>query len=183
MTTHPCFDGHQHTRAIGRAHLPLVAACNIKCSYCSRKSSCAHENRPGISERVLSVEEALDRVAQLEQTNLKIIGLSGPGDPMAQPEKVFGFVRELRNRYGEHHEICISTNGLVLHRYIDELKALKVNYVTLTMNAVDADVLAQLVEWVSDEGVVHRAREASEVLIDAQRRSLEGVVAAGIRCK
>jgi len=32
---HPCFDADAHC-SVGRIHLPIAPACNIKCKYCSR---------------------------------------------------------------------------------------------------------------------------------------------------
>lgn len=183
MTIHPCFDGHQHSHIVGRIHIPLIPTCNIKCGYCSRKTSCAHENRPGVSEKVLSVEQSLELVASLRDTNLRIIGLSGPGDPFSDPQKVFTFIKMLREIYGDYYEICISTNGLVLYKYIDLLKEYKVNYITLTINTVNTDTLSDLVDWITEDGVVYQGKIGAERLLNAQLRSLKAVVEAGIRCK
>lgn len=181
--THPCFDGHQYSYTVGRLHVPLVPVCNIKCSYCNREISCVHENRPGISAKVLSVEEALTLISNMKNTNLKIIGISGPGDPLADPEKLFLFIRRLREIYDDYYEICISTNGLVLYEYIDLIQELNVNYITLTINTINYDILSQLVDWINDKGVIYQGKEAAERLLDGQMRSLEAVANAGIRCK
>lgn len=164
-------------------HIPLVPRCNIKCAYCNRRSSCAHENRPGLADKVLSVDEALSLVAEKRNTNLKIIGLSGPGDPFSDPQKLFDFMRRLREIHGDRYELCISTNGLTLHEHIGELRELNVHFITLTINAIDPDVLEPLVEWVKEKGVTYRGKEAAQRLLAGQMKSLKAAVVAGIRCK
>ena len=64
MKAHPCFSEEAHHR-FGRMHLPVAPACNIQCRYCVRKFDCANESRPGITSRVLTPEEAVDRVQAL----------------------------------------------------------------------------------------------------------------------
>src|SRR5664279_3378692 len=61
LKSHPCFSKEAHTR-FGRIHLPVAPACNIQCRYCIRKYDCANESRPGITSRVMTPYEALDRV-------------------------------------------------------------------------------------------------------------------------
>jgi nitrogen fixation protein NifB len=61
---HPCFTEVAHTR-FSRAHLSVAPACNIQCRYCIRKFDCANESRPGITSRVLTPEEAVERTRAL----------------------------------------------------------------------------------------------------------------------
>lgn len=180
---HPCFDGHEGAKGCGRVHVPLVGKCNIGCGYCTRKSWCANESRPGVAARIVTVEEGLALLGELGDTDLRIVGLSGPGDPFADPEKLLAFMREVRRVYGRGLELCVSTNGLVLHRYIDALVELEVGWVTLTLNALRPETASQIVDWVYVDGEVVRGLEAGRRLVEGQRRSLEAVLGAGLQCK
>ena len=47
-----------------------------------------NESRPGVTSRVLSPEEALDLVRKVMQEHpyVKVVGIAGPGEPLANPE-------------------------------------------------------------------------------------------------
>src|SRR5512137_2274959 len=86
---HPCF-GADH-KSTGRMHLAVAPRCNIKCGYCTRRHDCANESRPGVTSRLLTPEEALTRVRQAMESEIlgpviKVIGIAGPGDPLANEE-------------------------------------------------------------------------------------------------
>ncbi|MHC1682693.1 MAG: radical SAM protein [Clostridiaceae bacterium] len=180
---HPCFDGHEHSHTYGRIHIPLIGGCNIKCSYCNRKTNCSNESRPGVTTKVVSIEEGLEIIETTQNTNLRIIGIAGPGDPFSEPEKLFKFLGEIRERYGDKYELCISTNGLVVHQYINKLKELKVNYLTLTINSYNADTLSNLIQWINYKDVVYKGEKAAEILIENQFKSLKAIIDNGIKCK
>jgi nitrogen fixation protein NifB len=58
---HPCYGSEAHFK-FGRVHLPVAPACNIGCNYCVRKYDCANENRPGVTSKVLTAKEAIEKV-------------------------------------------------------------------------------------------------------------------------
>ncbi len=100
-TEHPCFGG-DHSKA-GRIHLPVAPGCNIKCGFCERKFDCANESRPGVTSRVLTPEQAVERVRLVKRhmekqggAQLKVVGIAGPGDPLANPRtfETFRLVKE-----------------------------------------------------------------------------------------
>ena len=66
-------------------HLPVAPRCNIQCNYCNRKYDCSNESRPGVTSEVLSPMEAADKVGKVLEKipELKVIGIAGPGDPLA----------------------------------------------------------------------------------------------------
>ena len=133
---HPCFNASASGQW-GRIHLPVAPECNISCAYCSRKTDCPNESRPGVCSRVLSPEEAADLVdhAVLHMPSLAVAGIAGPGDPLARPELTLRAFELVRRR---HHGLllCLSTNGLRLADYAADLKSLGVNHITVTINAV-----------------------------------------------
>ena len=49
-------------------------------------------------------------------------------------------------------KLCVSTNGLALPRAVDSLVELGVDHVTITMNAIDAHVGADIYDWVYFDG-------------------------------
>src|SRR5271169_1511883 len=109
--THPCFTEEAHHK-FGRIHLPVAPACNIQCRYCIRKYDCANESRPGITSRVMDPSEALERVRAVVERNgnISVIGIAGPGDPLAN-DATFETMHAIHKEF-PGLTLCVSTNGL-----------------------------------------------------------------------
>ena len=165
---HPCFDqeaSHSHARI----HLPVAPKCNIQCNYCNRKYDCVNESRPGVTSSVLSPMQAVFYLSALSDRieNISVIGIAGPGDPFANPIETLGTIRLIKAQYPEKL-FCLSTNGINLKPYIDEISELGVSHVTLTINAVNIDILSKIYSWVRSEQKVYRGKEAAKILLGKQ---------------
>ncbi len=180
---HPCFNAKVKGR-FGRVHLPVAPKCNILCNYCNRKFDCVNESRPGVTSSVLSPAQAiayLERVLEA-QPCITVAGLAGPGDPFANPKETMETLRLVRQRFPELL-LCLASNGLGLLPYLDELAELQVSHVTITVNAVDPEIGAKIYSWVRDGKVIHRGRQAAEVLLARQLDAIRGLKARGIVVK
>ncbi|PLX69494.1 MAG: nitrogenase cofactor biosynthesis protein NifB [Denitrovibrio sp.] len=169
---HPCYCKDAHDK-YARIHLPVAPACNIQCNYCNRKYDCSNESRPGVTSGILSPEQALEKVIMVEQSldNLSVVGIAGPGDALANPESTFQTLRLLK-AYNPKLIPCISTNGLNLPDYVDEIKELGISHVTVTMNAVDPEIGQHIYSWIHFKGVTYRGVDAANILL---QRQLEGI--------
>lgn len=183
ISRHPCYSEEAH-RFYARMHIPVAPACNIQCNYCNRKFDCVNESRPGVVSEVLTPEQAERKVrgvaAQLMQ--LSVVGVAGPGDPLANPEQTFDTFVRVRKHVPDV-SLCLSTNGLTLYRHVDEIMELGIRHVTITINAIDPEVGQAIYPWVSDEGVRYEGREAAELLISRQLLGLELLAKLGILVK
>ena len=95
LETHPCYTERAHHK-YARIHLPVAPGCNIKCGFCERRFDCANESRPGVTSKVLQPEQAVERVRIVKRhmarqggARLKVVGIAGPGDPLANPNASF----------------------------------------------------------------------------------------------
>ncbi|MDR2245894.1 MAG: radical SAM protein [Treponema sp.] len=179
---HPCFNGCGGK--FSRIHLPVAPACNIQCNYCVRKFDCPNESRPGVCTAILSPDEALDRFRRVKREirNLTVAGIAGPGDTLAN----FGQTRETFERIRREDPkitLCISTNGLLLPRYILELSDLGLSHLTVTINAVDPAVGEKIISFVDFEGRRLKGVEAASLLLNNQLEGLRRAAEAGMVCK
>jgi len=180
---HPCFN-KESKGSCGRVHLPVAPKCNIKCNYCNRKYDCVNESRPGVTSGVLTPPQALaymEKVLEAEP-RITVAGIAGPGDPMANPVETLETMRLLKERYPQLL-FCLSSNGLNMPPYLDELAALGVTHITVTMNAVDPDVGEKIYGWAREGKVVYRGRQAAERLIERQLESIRGAKERGMMVK
>lgn len=172
VANHPCYSVSGSHR-FARMHLAVAPACNIQCHYCNRKFDCCNESRPGVVSELLTPTQALHKAKYVAKKipQLSVIGIAGPGDPLANPQKTFKTLELLRQQMSDI-KLCLSTNGLTLPELIPDLLDVGVDHVTVTINTLDAYLAADIYEWVIFEGKKYRGIEAGQLLID---RQLEGV--------
>ncbi|MEB3216034.1 MAG: nitrogenase cofactor biosynthesis protein NifB [Nostocales cyanobacterium 94392] len=183
IAKHPCYseDAHHH---YARMHVAVAPACNIQCNYCNRKYDCANESRPGVVSELLTPEEAAQKVLIVagKIPQMTVLGIAGPGDPLANPEKTFRTF-ELINSQAPDIKLCLSTNGLMLPDYVDRIKELNVDHVTITINMVDPEIGAKIYPWVHYKRKRYRGIEAARILHERQMEGLEMLREADILCK
>jgi len=183
MDRHPCFNAAVKG-VYGRAHLPVALKCNIKCNYCNRKYDCVNESRPGVTSSVLTPFQAvryMERVLEREP-RITVAGIAGPGDPFANPKETLETMRLLRKRFPDLL-LCLSTNGLNLPPYLDEVAEIGVSHVTITVNAVDPEIGQKIYGWIRDGNVVYRGLEGAKLLLGRQIESIKGLKKRGVTVK
>jgi nitrogenase molybdenum-iron protein alpha/beta subunit/MoaA/NifB/PqqE/SkfB family radical SAM enzyme len=180
--THPCFNGCASGYA--RMHLPVAMNCNIKCNYCVRKYDCPNESRPGITSRVVTPIEALEKYLSAKEKfpNLTVAAIAGPGDALADFEKTRETLSLIREADSDV-TFCLSTNGLLLPYYADELFNLGVSHVTVTMNAVNPSIGAMIYEKINFMGESYSGETGAALLLANQLAGISRLKALGMVCK
>lgn len=183
LSRHPCFN-HEARKNSARIHLPVAPHCNIQCRYCKRGFDCINESRPGVSSTILSPDQALHYLEETVQRDprITVVGIAGPGDPFANAKETMATLRGVRNRFPQML-LCVASNGLNVAEYADELAELEVSHVTLTINAVDPAIGAQIYAWVRDGKQIFRGLAAAEHLWERQQAAIKALKAHGITVK
>jgi nitrogen fixation protein NifB len=167
-------------------HLAVAPRCNIKCGYCSRLHDCANESRPGVTSRLLTPSEAIQKVRDVMASEIlgpliKVIGIAGPGDPLANDEtfETFGMVE----KEFPHLIKCMSTNGLLLPEKLEILDELNLCSVTVTVNALDPEVGSRIYSHILYHGKRYSGREAAEILVANQLEGIKKAADCGMTVK
>ncbi|MGP6156160.1 MAG: nitrogenase cofactor biosynthesis protein NifB [Vulcanimicrobiaceae bacterium] len=183
VKNHPCYSEEAHHH-YARMHVAVAPACNIQCNYCNRKYDCANESRPGVVSEKLTPEQAAKKVLAVASTipQMSVLGIAGPGDPLANPEKTFRTF-ELIAKTAPDIKLCLSTNGLMLPDHVDTIKAFKVDHVTITINMVDPEIGAKIYPWIFYNHKRYTGVEAARILSQRQLLGLEMLTERGILCK
>ncbi len=180
---HPCFSttAEGHARS-ARLHLPVSPGCNIDCSFCKRDFN-RRDQRPGVATRLLTPDQAVgivERALSLCPT-LSVVGIAGPGDPLATPHALDTF-RRVHARWPDLI-LCLSTNGLMLPQRIDEIAAAGVSTLTVTVNAVDPAIQAQITPKIAWQRRRLDGIAAAERLIANQLQGIARAAALGMTIK
>ncbi|BBA37344.1 nitrogenase cofactor biosynthesis protein NifB [Methylocaldum marinum] len=183
VKNHPCYSEEAHHH-YARMHVAVAPACNIQCNYCNRKYDCANESRPGVVSEKLTPEQAAKKVLAVASTipQMTVLGIAGPGDPLANPEKTFKTF-ELVAKYAPDIKLCVSTNGLTLPDHVERLSKYNIDHVTITINMVDPEVGAKIYPWVYYNKKRYHGVEAAKILTDRQLQGLEMLTERGILSK
>jgi nitrogen fixation protein NifB len=180
---HPCFTASAHGKW-GRIHLPVAPDCNISCAYCSRKTDCVNESRPGVCSRILDPEEAAHTVdeAVRKMPSLAVAGVAGPGDPLANRELTLRTFELVRRNHPDLL-LCLSTNGVALADCAPDLKALSIGHVTITLNAASLSTAARIYQSLHLNGRSLRGLEAAEIILERQNMALAALERLSITVK
>ncbi|WP_246701022.1 radical SAM protein [Rhodopseudomonas sp. BR0M22] len=180
---HPCFSttAEGHSRS-ARLHLPVSPGCNIDCAFCIRDFN-RRDQRPGVATRLLTPEQAVDIVdrALALCPTINVVGIAGPGDPLATPHA-------LRTFAGVHARwpdlvLCLSTNGLMLPERIDDIAAVGVRTLTVTVNSVDPLIQARITPKIAWQRKRLDDVAAAERLIANQLDGIARAAALGLTIK
>ena len=180
---HPCYseDAHHH---YARMHAAVAPACNIQCHYCNRKYDCANESRPGVVSELLTPDQAVKKVMAVAASipQMTVLGIAGPGDPLANPERTLSTFRQLSDKAPDI-KLCVSTNGLALPELVDDLCQHNIEHVTITINCIDPEVGANIYPWIFWKNRRIKGIKAARILIAQQQRGLEMLVKRGVLVK
>ncbi|MDD3311614.1 radical SAM protein [Pseudodesulfovibrio sp.] len=172
--SHPCF-GMTSRSKVGRLHLPVAPRANARIRFA-----------PGAKAAPAMLPE--EAVSWLEGelsaggTPVGIVGITGPGDPMATPDATLRTLRMVRGRHPEI-SLCLTTVGIGVERYAEALKAVGLSHVTLLVDAVDPAVAEGLYAWIRPSTRTMPLPAAARVLVDEQTRAVKALKAAGVAVK
>jgi len=180
---HPCYSEEAH-HYFARMHVAVAPACNIQCNYCNRKYDCANESRPGVVSERLTPEQAVRKVIAVanDVPQFAVLGIAGPGDACFDFEKTKKTF-QLVQKHIPDVKLCLSTNGLALPEHVDEIAAMNIDHVTITINMVDPEIGAKIYPWIYHNGKRYAGLEASTILHERQMLGLSMLAERKILCK
>ncbi|HWR07877.1 nitrogenase cofactor biosynthesis protein NifB [Sporomusa sp.] len=180
---HPCYSFNAHHK-FARMHLPVAPICNISCNYCNRKYDCVNESRPGVTSEILTPAQSLEKFIRVkaEIPHLSVVGIAGPGDALANWEAVTGSIRLIKAKSPETI-FCLSTNGLMLPHYGQDIIDLGIKHVTVTVNCLEPAIGARIYRHIHYLGKYYAGENAAELLIGNQLKGIKLLADHGILVK
>jgi nitrogen fixation protein NifB len=133
---------------------------------------------------VLTPELAAKKFAWVksEIDELSVVGIAGPGDALAEWQSTKETIQKIKAMNADII-FCLSTNGLLLPYYAQEIVDLGIGHVTVTVNAIDAEIGAKIYRHVIYKNKYYQGVEAAKILLKNQLSGIEYLTAHGILVK
>ncbi|MGL1890981.1 MAG: radical SAM protein [Spirochaetaceae bacterium] len=182
QSKHPCFN-KEAAKSYGRVHLPVAPECNVQCNFCNRDYDCVNESRPGVTSSILSPGQAawfFDEISA--DIPISVAGIAGPGDPFSDPAPTLNTMRLIRESHPDTL-LCISSNGLNLLGSVNDLAEIGVSHVTITVNAIKAEIGEKIYGWIRVGKRIFRGKEAATLLLENQLAAIASLKDHGITVK
>jgi len=112
---------------------------------------------------------------------LKIAAISGPGEPLANPES-FDVMRMIR-QHEMSLKLCISTNGILVANRLEDLIHLDVETISVSISTTNPATAQRIYDWAFIDGRSMGGREMGEEIVKRQLQGIEHAVNSGIRVK
>jgi nitrogen fixation protein NifB len=163
-------------------HLPVSPGCNINCRFCSRAINDV-DNRPGVASSIITPKEAVEvvRSALAFCPDITVAGVAGPGDSLATPYALETF--RLIGKEFPGIIKCMSTNGLLLPEFAQDIIDVGIDSLTVTVNAVNPEIQARICSGIVWRGKRYEGIEAAKILIENQLSGIKSVTDSGITVK
>lgn len=172
---------HPNGRPGGWLLLPVAPRSNARSRHGDTGVStpCACGTQP--ASPAMLPHEALEHLRTVMESGAVVttVGIAGPGDPFAVPDRTLETLRLVRAAY-PNMALCVTTNGLGVASHAAALAGLGVSHVTLLMDAVDPELVDTLYAWIRPGTRTLRPGEGAALLVDEQAVGLAALAKAGI---
>ncbi len=180
---HPCWS-EDRSQLWERIHLPIARTCNLKCAFCETLAPGAcHTSFPGVARSIMTPTVALERLEKEINSRpaLKIIAVSGPGDPLFS-KGVLDTLLQIREKWPDK-KLCLSTNGTSVSEKIRKVDKLKLDTISVSMHAITPETASKIYLKGFVDGRSLSGYELGEKVIDNQLRGIEHLAEMGVHVK
>ena len=126
-----------YNRELTYLRVSLTDKCNLRCRYCMPP-----EGVPLLDhDQVLRNEEFIYLIELFASMGIQKVRFTG-GEPLVR-RGVVDIISEVRKRL-PHLEICITTNGVLLEKYLAELEYLNVNKLNISLDTLSPSLYREI---------------------------------------
>ena len=121
-----------YNRKINYLRVSVTDKCNLRCRYCMPEEGVPHREHSDM----MSAEETLMAIQSAAELGINKIRITG-GEPLVKR----GIVKMCKAaaEIPGIEEVCITTNGILLTKYAEELKAAGVDRLNISLDTLDPE--------------------------------------------
>ena len=147
------------SRPLQDLRISVTDRCNLRCTYCMPRELFGPEHKFLPREMIMSYEEMCKTAVALSKSGLQKIRLTG-GEPLLRRD-VSEFVAMLRLALGPDIDIAMTTNGILLPKHAEALANAGLSRVTVSLDAIDAEVFSKISDSDISVSTVHQGIDAA----------------------
>ena len=134
-------------RDIYYLRMSVTDRCNLQCVYCMPEDF----SETYVKDEVLSIEEILEIIRAAAACGITKVRLTG-GEPLVR-KNILDICRETAATPGIT-EVCLTTNGILLPKYVEELKAAGVTRLNISLDSLDPVTYRKITRTGTLEGAL-----------------------------
>jgi len=146
----------QYERAINYLRISVTDRCNLRCHYCMPIHGLEFHKK----EEILSFEDIVELVKVANELGVDRARLTG-GEPLVR-RNLPDLIRMLKSETSLK-EISMTTNGLMLERYAEDLKESGLDWVNVSLDSLRPERFAKITRFGILENVWKGIEKASQV--------------------
>lgn len=143
----------KYNRDINYLRLSLTNNCNLRCSYCMPKDE--KGNLDG--KDIITMDEAFEYVKFFSQMGVKRVRLTG-GEPLVR-DGVTNLIKRINSLKGIE-EIALTTNGILLDKYFDDLVSNGLKSVNISLDSLKSERYSEITGGGNIEKVFSAIKKA-----------------------
>jgi|Deesub1362A_J573_1020465.scaffolds.fasta_scaffold13711_2 cyclic pyranopterin phosphate synthase len=141
------FDAYQ--RPVTNLRISVTQKCNLNCIYCH------HEGEREFCEEEIEKEDVIKLVRIAKEFGVRKLKITG-GEPLLRKDLI-----EIISELPEMKEISLTTNGVLLKKYAEELKEAGVHRVNISLDSLDEKIYMKITG--AKKGVFQDVLEGIEI--------------------
>lgn len=145
----------QFNRDINYLRISVTDRCNLRCMYCIPEFSKDFINE----EKLLTLDEYFRLTRILSSLGIKKVRITG-GEPLVRPG-ITGLVKKI-NSLENIEEIAMTTNGILLEKYLDELMENGLRSLNISLDTLDEKKYNYITRGGQLSGVINSIEKASK---------------------
>lgn len=157
-------------RTIDYVRIAVTSACNLRCTYCLKNEE---ESNQRIDQ--LDAGTITNMIGVLAEMGIRKVRFTG-GEPLLHPE-IVELVRRAKTT-PSIDTVKLTTNGLLLDRYLDELADAGLDGVNLSLDSLDADKFRRITRrdrFASVRAALDRLLDMPEMAVKLNTLMLRGI--------
>ncbi|GKT30265.1 Nitrogenase cofactor biosynthesis protein NifB like protein, partial [Aduncisulcus paluster] len=113
---------------------------------------------------------------------IKVVGITGPGDPLANFETTYRTLKMVRDKYPRMN-LCLTTLGINGEKYAEKLAELNISHITVLVDAADSATAEKIYAWIRPSTKNIPLPEARIMLMKEQAAAIKAFTDAGLTVK
>jgi len=147
-------------RDIYYLRLSVTDKCNLRCIYCMPECGIKKMRH----EDIISVEEVSEIVRAAASCGIRKVRITG-GEPLVR-RGIVDICRLIAVAEGID-EVCLTTNGILLPKFAEELKSVGVNRINISLDSLDRVTYNEITRFDALDDALEGLRVALETGFDA----------------